>query len=145
MNAVIINFLILFLGFILNLTWEVGHSLLYAWNPVISDYIPHILFMSLKDAIVVLCIYWLVALALQKTDWIFDADIKDYLFAAFLGLMYAFGIEFHALQTGRWQYNELMPMLPIVNIGITPLLQMTILPSAIFYITLKKFWPSQLK
>lgn len=145
MTAILIpNLSIIFLGFLMNLAWEVGHSLLYAWDPPISSYIPHILFISVKDTLVILALYWLLALVYKKSDWIFDINKSDYLFAMFLGLMYALAIEIHATQTGRWQYNELMPLIPILNIGITPLLQMAILPPLTFYLTYKKFWPPQL-
>jgi len=48
--------------------------------------------------------------------------------AAFLlvGLAITIGYEMYALETGRWRYDERMPT--ILGIGLTPLLQWTILP-----------------
>ncbi|HAM96086.1 TPA: hypothetical protein DCP13_00525 [Candidatus Azambacteria bacterium] len=143
-NVIIIHVSLIFVGFLLNLAWEAGQNLLYAWDPKISVFIPYIFFVSLKDTLVILAIYWLTALVRQKADWIFEMEAKDLIFAGFIGLAYALGAEFQAIQSGRWQYNELMPLIPGLEIGVTPILQMMILPIVTFYWALKKFWPAQL-
>lgn len=47
---------------------------------------------------------------------------------AVLGAMTATIIEWHALRTGRWTYNSLMPLIPWLGVGLYPVLQMAIVP-----------------
>jgi hypothetical protein len=49
--------------------------------------------------------------------------------AAAVGALGAVGLEWYALASGRWSYNERMPIVPLVNVGLWPVLQMTLLPS----------------
>ncbi|MBI2063794.1 MAG: hypothetical protein HYT65_02280, partial [Candidatus Yanofskybacteria bacterium] len=42
------------------------------------------------------------------------------------GLAVAVIIEAAALPAGRWAYNSLMPIIPIIKIGITPAVQLAI-------------------
>jgi len=42
------------------------------------------------------------------------------------------------LGTGRWTYNDLMPILPIVGVGVWPVLQMSLLPALALYLTVPR-------
>ena len=42
-------------------------------------------------------------------------------------------IELYALEAGRWAYNSYMPIIPYLNIGLTPTIQLGILG----YVSLK--------
>ena len=54
--------------------------------------------------------------------------------AAFFSLLVVLGavtatiLEWHALRTGRWTYNALMPLIPRLGVGVYPVLQMAIIP-----------------
>lgn len=56
---------------------------------------------------------------------------------ALIGAVIAAAIEKISLLMERWTYLETMPTLPILDVGITPVLQMALIPPLIFYI-LKK-------
>lgn len=45
-----------------------------------------------------------------------------------LGALTAVVLEWHALRTGRWTYNSLMPLIPGLGVGVYPVLQMAIVP-----------------
>ena len=47
---------------------------------------------------------------------------------AVLGATTATILEWHALRTGRWTYNALMPLIPGLSVGVFPVLQMAIVP-----------------
>jgi hypothetical protein len=47
---------------------------------------------------------------------------------AVLGATTAIVLEWHALRTGRWTYNELMPLIPGLGVGVYPVFQMAIVP-----------------
>lgn len=44
-----------------------------------------------------------------------------------VGIIIAILNEWYGLGTGRWMYNSLMPVLPIIMVGLTPTLQIGIL------------------
>lgn len=45
-------------------------------------------------------------------------------FVVSAGVVFATWLEIHALNTGRWMYNELMPIIPILNVGLSPTIQL---------------------
>lgn len=48
------------------------------------------------------------------------------------GLLITIGLEIAATSYfGRWQYSELMPVLPILNVGLVPIVQWLVLPPVI--------------
>ncbi len=57
--------------------------------------------------------------------------------AMFLVIGVVMTIVFEALATGplqRWEYNELMPTLPILGTGVAPLLQWLLIPPLVLWI-----------
>jgi len=54
---------------------------------------------------------------------------------AILGLAYAALVEHAALADGRWSYTARMPVMSVLGVGLWPLLQMTLLPPATFWIS----------
>jgi hypothetical protein len=50
-----------------------------------------------------------------------------YATAALLGGACAAAYEWRALVTGRWFYAERMPVVPLLGVGLWPLLQLTLL------------------
>ncbi|OGZ94346.1 MAG: hypothetical protein A2528_01125 [Candidatus Staskawiczbacteria bacterium RIFOXYD2_FULL_37_9] len=46
------------------------------------------------------------------------------LFILSAGFIVAVIIEILALRTGRWEYNSLMPIIPIIKTGLTPTIQL---------------------
>ena len=54
------------------------------------------------------------------------------------GAISALAVEAFALRTGRWTYNDLMPILPIAGVGIWPVLQMSLLPPLALYLTARR-------
>lgn len=120
--------LILLWAFGLNLVWENLQAPLYAGYKTFWQHLPACIFGAVGDAILIFCLYLFTKIILPKaTGFLF------YALLAILGLLSAVVIEKFALQMNLWQYGD-MPMLPIVNIGLYPVLQMTFLaPLSIFF------------
>lgn len=122
--------LILFIcSYLLNLLWEVVHSLLYNWNQFplennIYFYIPKILKATLGDAFIVSIIFAINSLFRKKIEWICLIKKIDYLVFILFGLIFAILIELRALTLGLWSYSQYMPT--ILGIGLTPLIQLSI-------------------
>lgn len=118
-------------AFILNLIWEVSHFNLYICN-LPGSYSSMILRATLIDALIILGIYYIIALINKNTKWIFTNKKLNYLITIILGTIIAVYIELNALNQDRWSYTQFMPT--IFGIGLTPLLQMIILPLLTFMI-----------
>lgn len=56
-----------------------------------------------------------------------------------IGVIIAILNEWYGLGTGRWMYNSFMPILPIINVGLTPVLQLGILGYVSFRLMGSKF------
>jgi len=41
-----------------------------------------------------------------------------------IGILVSTLIELYAIHTGRWAYNEYMPIIPILGVGLTPAIQL---------------------
>ncbi|MEK7627598.1 MAG: hypothetical protein AAB397_03375 [Patescibacteria group bacterium] len=68
--------------------------------------------------------------------WLFFQFIpylkKRIWFAAIFAVIASIILEKYALNSGRWAYNEYMPIIPVLNTGLTPTIQLGILSFFIF-------------
>lgn len=106
-------------AFILNVIWENAHALLYSnyMGGEITEFI--LIRASLFDAVVItaMLLPFIYFSLLRNRDWLIIV----------VGIIVAIFNEWYGLSTGRWVYNSLMPILPIIKVGITPTLQLGIL------------------
>lgn len=104
------------LAFFLNWVWEILHSALYSnyrGGPITG----FILFRaSLVDAAIILILIF--------AAW--KLKLNKPLFVVFGGLVISIVIETWVLQTGRWAYGLLMPIIPIIKTGLTPTVQLAV-------------------
>jgi hypothetical protein len=116
-----------------NYPWEVGQSSLYAGMDNVGAMLWHCLPPSLGDGLLVLLIYGVGCVVLQRRDWFFQPGIIGHLLTLSAGLVIGVAIELLAMHLlGRWEYTDRMPRLPLFNVGLVPVAQMLLLPSLIF-------------
>ena len=111
--------LIFFIAFVLNVIWENLHSFLYA-NYMGGKITEFILFRAtLFDAVIITLIVlpFIFFPTLKKQSWLI----------IFIGFIISIGIEYYALGTHRWAYNALMPVIPLLAVGLTPTIQLGLL------------------
>jgi hypothetical protein len=82
-----------------------------------------------------------LALAAVHRDWFWIADASTFrhpatwLITLLTGVLLAVSFELWAVHVAhRWQYGS-MPLLPILQVGLTPVLQMIAIPSAVLLIS----------
>ncbi len=122
--------IIFILAFGLNYIWENLHSVLYVHykGGEITQFA--LLQSTFCDAlfITVLAIMFLKSAYLKHRQWL----------AILAGFVVAVVVETWALKTGFWAYNGLMPVIPILNVGVTPFLQLGVLSFLVFRLTIKR-------
>ncbi|OGI36047.1 MAG: hypothetical protein A2283_09870 [Lentisphaerae bacterium RIFOXYA12_FULL_48_11] len=121
--------LILTLIFLLNFAWEISQMALYAVHTKgIMDIISVHLRATLGDMILFLIIYTFGILVFRNRYWAAGNNKTKYTFVILAGSVVSILVEKLALLSGRWSYNQPMPTIPVLNVGLTPVLQMIILP-----------------
>ena len=118
------------LSFVLNFFWEVVqtyfytlkdapfHTMLYGW-----------LHCTLGDVILTLLSFWLVGIMSRNRRWFLNLNGLNFIGFILVGVLYTIFSEWtnvHILKS--WSYNELMPVIPWIKIGLTPFLQWIIIP-----------------
>lgn len=106
-------------SFALNLIWENLHSFLYAnyQGGTITEFI--LLRATLSDAIYI---------TLAATPILLFSGRRVIIWISVFALLFlSIFIEKYALLSGRWAYNSLMPIVPFLQTGLTPTIQLAVL------------------
>jgi len=119
------------IGLPLSLLWEVAQFPLYTvWHQNDWSYILYgLAHCTAGDLLILLVIYELVALLNRNRRW-FEGDILfNGLLFTLAGVGYTVFSEITNVRIkGTWGYTELMPIVPVVEIGGTPFLQWLLIP-----------------
>lgn len=114
--------------------WEMQQSFAYEMSGLaLEQVVLNHLWASLGDGVLTLLPYCAVALARRDACWIGRWRWTDLAWVAGLGLALSLAIEWRALATGRWSYTAAMPIVPILQVGLLPVLQLILLPAPIYW------------
>ncbi len=124
---------LLVISFLLNFVWEISQMTFYKFEGLgdISNYLKFIevhWIVSFKDALIVIGLYLLTGILMRNMYWGRKISNKKLAILLVLGGLWAILVEYHAINNNRWAYSSLMPILPLLNVGLLPVLQMMILP-----------------
>lgn len=129
--------LVALFGFLLNLPWELLQVPLYR-GLAASSHWEGILVCARTaagDAGIAAAAFWIVSLACRSRRWLRHPRPVQVAGFTAAGLAITVLIEAWATQvTGRWQYSEAMPVLPILGTGLAPLLQWILIPPAVLWL-----------
>ena len=129
-----IKYIILF-SISINFTWEMAQMPFYEnmpWNFETSIFC---LIASFGDAIMILIIFYFVAVVAKDFNWILNLNPLKIILSLITGIIIGVLVEQIALVFNMWSYSNLMPLIPWGKIGISPILQMLILPLVVFKLT----------
>lgn len=88
------------------------------------------------DANIAVTAYLAAALSVRSIDWVKTPSSKPLFFYLAAGLLITVLFEYLATEVlGRWEYNELMPTLPVLGTGLLPLAQWLVVPLVSLYAT----------
>ena len=131
MQTVKTFFVLICVSALLHFVWETLHLPLYTGYGALSGGVPITVFATLGDVLYTVAAVLLVSLFKRKLEWLTAARGSDYMGLAVLGCGIAFLVEYKALALHRWAYTAAMPL--IFGVGLSPLLQMTLLlPLCVF-------------
>lgn len=117
----------------LNFLWEVAQMPLYVEEGDLLEFAVHCVVPSLGDGLLVLIIFGVGVIVLGRTDWFSQPGLGGYALIIFTGFAIALTIEWGAVYVlDRWSYTARMPRLPGLGVGLSPVLQMLVLPPVIF-------------
>jgi hypothetical protein len=118
------------IGFILNLIWELPQCWLYPIKVLSSQHLWFLFLAVLGDALAVLFVFFAGTRIFKTSYWILNLNPRRSTYALGMGFLVGVVGETVALKLGWWSYGSFMPEIPIVNVGLFPVVQMTLLPYA---------------
>ncbi len=89
---------------------------------------------SIGDANIILFIFILGRLLFREWEWAQRLNVIKLVYLFLTGATIAILIEIQALNTGRWRYSQIMPILPFIAVGLVPVIQLIILPISSFLV-----------
>lgn len=128
-------------AFLLNIIWEYLHEPLYITT--MNHDIFGFLYMAVADGLLVLLIYWIVCLQARTFFWL--AEMKKHLVLILVsGIFLSFFIEIKNMYFSPvWTYTSAMPLIPVLHVGISPVVQMVVTAVITFWIA-QRFYTSKL-
>jgi hypothetical protein len=122
--------------FLLNLPWELAQVPLFAGMPTTQHWTAVLACgrATLGDVVVALVAFWAVALVAGGRGWAV-ASTRGRV-AGFVAVGVLITIVMERLATGplgRWAYADAMPVVPVLEVGLSPLVQWIVLPPLIVW------------
>lgn len=92
-----------------------------------------------KDGLITVALCLLVGMLVKNAGWAKRFNRQRFMFLIVLGFLWAVGAEYYAVEIAhRLVYAKSMPMIPIINVGVAPVLQMVIIPFLAIFLTRKQ-------
>lgn len=91
---------------------------------------------TVGDALIMLIAYWSVAVFCRNRRWFVNPRAAQVVLFSLVGVLITVAIERMALSglwMGGWSYAPEMPIMPVIGIGLTPLLQWVVLPPLVVW------------
>ncbi len=127
--------IIVIVSFIMHFVWEYFHYGMYTGYEEWSGETPVYWLATAGDVLYTLGAFALVSAIKKSYAWVSSATLADYFMLVSLGCLVAIIIEYKGLALERWEYRAEMPIIPILGVGLSPVLQMAILLPATFFVT----------
>jgi hypothetical protein len=125
-------FTVIVVSFMLNLAWELIQLPLYRNAVYNFEHIAFCTLAAIADVLMTLIFYLLLAVILKDVFWIQLTKLHLVAIVVLIGGVGAVLSEIRHLSLGSWAYDDSMPLIPYVNVGISPVLQFMLLPLIIY-------------
>ena len=131
------EYLLLVLSLPLQLLWEIAQFPLYTvWHEGDWSFILYgLVHCTLGDLLILLSVFWLISLLNKSRYWAFSPSMPNIALFTVLGLTYTIFSEIlNTRIKGTWGYTELMPIVPVIEIGGMPFLQWILIPPILIWL-----------
>lgn len=125
------------IAFLLNFMWEVAQGFLYKGYKYDWEHISFCALASVADVLMVFILLFGFGLIYRNVLWIARLNATKIWWLMLAGFLGAIVAEMAHTSRGSWAYTESMPLIPWVDVGLTPVLQFTILPLIIFMVSIR--------
>ncbi len=99
---------------------------------------------ALGDVVVLLGLFGLAGLAFRDARWFVPPRLAPYALVALAGIVLQVPFEWVMVHRfGRWGYSAFQPVLPVLDVGLFPVLQAVVVPPLAFW--LLAWWESPSK
>lgn len=133
--------IVMIVAYVLNFTWEVIQMPLYKNSSYSIEHVAFCALAAVADAIMTFLLYFGFAFIYKKPLWAQKIIFPQVLILMLAGGIGAIGAEIRHISLGSWAYAKSMPIIPIVNVGLSPVLQFMLLPVCIYYLSFQlKKW-----
>lgn len=118
-------------AFLLNFVWEMWQIPFYEGMMAMPHWegVRFCTWATAGDAGIAVTAYWIVAVVLRSRRWLLELTFGRTAAYVVIGLAITIVLEFTAVHVfERWGYAPIMPTIPLLGIGLLPVLQWLILP-----------------
>ncbi len=129
------------ISFLLHLLWENLQAPLFQGFASFQQHFWMCLKATATGDMMFMLLIYLVLAAIHR-DWFWLAHVATFrhpatwLITLLIGVLLAVSFELWAVYIAeRWQYTASMPILPILRIGLTPVLQMIAIPPTVLFLS----------
>lgn len=125
-------FTVIVVSFLLNLAWELIQLPLYKNAAYSFNHIAFCVLATIADVLMVLLLYFGFALIFKNLFWIQHIKLQQVVIVVLISGAGAVLSEMRHLSLRSWAYDDSMPLVPLANVGISPVLQFMFLPLFIY-------------
>ena len=127
--------LVFVVGMLVNYPWELAQSPLYEGMTDFWVVLRHCFVAALVDGVLVLAVFAVGVIVFRRSDWIVQPGARGYVVMLVAGLLIGVLVEWLGIHIARrWAYAPSMPLIPGINLGLVPVMQMLVLPPLCFRI-----------
>ena len=130
------------LTFLFHFAWEILQAPLFARMPVMSHWQATLVCLKATFGDVGFALAGFAVGAVLDKRWLWFVDPSKRALAAYVatGVLITIAFEWHAVYwADRWAYSDLMPVVPVIRVGVAPLLQWIVLPVAVLFFLRRHF------
>lgn len=125
-------------AFLLNFPWEFLQVPLFAGMAQMPHWqaVKMCTRAALGDVVIMLLSFWLVSAVRKSRHWVFAPSPREFVLLVCTGVLTTVGIELAVLQgswVASWHYAPEMPLVPVLGVGLAPVLQWVVLPPLVVW------------
>ncbi len=127
---------LLALSFLGHFAWEILQAPLFSSMAQVDHFagIYICLKATLGDLAIALAAFWTAAVLARNRRWFTLTGRRAPVAFFAVGLLLTIGLEYvHTEITGRWSYDGVMPLLPVIGTGLSPILQWIFVPLLVLW------------